>query len=217
MGAGPSVRSSASLMSAGVNHVTFALCRCTLVVLQRQPRLNYQTLSTLAVYKTTPKTEQLDKSHIMSEARADSFPAPSRTATGIVASTPTDLTLITFSDKMILTICQEGRLAQWVQVSLRDASPSNVDPASSSTGDQDELLPSCHLTPKTLLGARGDAGETLAHLCAAHVASQLAMRSGGAGAKEERTLMVGLGLRDRGKELGREGWFDLVELLQKVL
>ena len=49
------------------------------------------------------------------DIRQEGFPAPSKHATGIVNSKQTDITSINFSDKIILTISQEGRLAQWVR------------------------------------------------------------------------------------------------------
>lgn len=73
------------------------------------------------------------------------------------------------------------------------------------------LLPSTHLTPKTLLGAGGDDRETLGQLYAAQIASQISLRS----PEDRRILVLGLGLATYDPE--REAFFDLLELAQKVL
>lgn len=73
------------------------------------------------------------------------------------------------------------------------------------------LLPSTHLTPKTLLGGGGDDRETLGQLYASQLASHLSLRS----PDDRRTLVLGLGLAKIDTE--REAFFDLLELTQKVL
>lgn len=72
-------------------------------------------------------------------------------------------------------------------------------------------LPSLHLTPKTLLGGGTEDRETLGHLYAAQIASLLAMRS----PEDKRTLVLGLGFQKIDTQ--REAFFDVLELLQKVL
>jgi proteasome assembly chaperone 3 len=73
------------------------------------------------------------------------------------------------------------------------------------------MLPLGHLTPKTLLGAGGEQRETLGHLYASQIASVIATRN----PEESRTVVVGLGLQK--VEMEREAFFDLLELLQKVM
>ena len=46
--------------------------------------------------------------------RDDTFPAPSKTAEGTVGGIPTTATSTSFSDKILITLSQDGRLAQWV-------------------------------------------------------------------------------------------------------
>ena len=48
------------------------------------------------------------------DVREDDFPAPSRETTGTVGDVPTQITRLDFSDKILLTISQRGRLSQWV-------------------------------------------------------------------------------------------------------
>jgi proteasome assembly chaperone 3 len=77
--------------------------------------------------------------------------------------------------------------------------------------NNDDMLPLEHLTPKTLLGAGGDERETLGHLYASQLATVIATRN----PEETRTVVVGLGLQKVDKQ--RESFFDLLELLQKVI
>lgn len=62
-----------------------------------------------------------------------------------------------------------------------------------------------------MLGAGGDERETLGHLYAAQIASNLSLRS----PDDRRTLVLGLGLEK--PDLDREAFFDLLELAQTVL
>lgn len=73
------------------------------------------------------------------------------------------------------------------------------------------LLPSTHLTPKTLLGGGGEERETLGQLYAAQLASHASLKY----PDERRILVLGLGLEKVSGE--REGFFDLLELAQKVI
>jgi proteasome assembly chaperone 3 len=49
------------------------------------------------------------------DVREDDFPAPSRETAGTVGDVPTQITRLDFSDKILLTISQRGRLSQWVR------------------------------------------------------------------------------------------------------
>lgn len=72
-------------------------------------------------------------------------------------------------------------------------------------------LPASHLTPTTLVGAGGEDRETVGHLYAAQLASHLALRN----PSENRTLVLGLGLKN--VDTAREAFFDILELVQKVI
>lgn len=74
------------------------------------------------------------------------------------------------------------------------------------------LLPSTHLTPKTLLGGGGEERETLGQLYAAQLASAISLRS----PDDRRTLVLGLGLKTM-DTADREAFFDLLELATKVI
>ncbi|KAI1191086.1 hypothetical protein F5B17DRAFT_365617 [Nemania serpens] len=135
------------------------------------------------------------------------FPAASRHATGRIDGVSTEATALFFADRILITLCQEGRLSQWIQVPLSAPSPAAVDMALA----KESLLPMAHLTPKTLLGGGGEERESLAQLYAAQIASYIARRD----ADERRTLVVGLGLQRLRRD--REAFFDVLELVQKVL
>jgi proteasome assembly chaperone 3 len=163
--------------------------------------------------------------------REDAFPAKLSQATGAVNGVSTEVSRTDFSDKVLLTISQEGRLAQWVrldpslsnhhkrkyspiylrqvQVPLTAPSPATIDtvlPGSSSGS-----LPATHLTATTLLGGGNEARENIGRLYAAQIASLLNARD----PEDRRILLVGLGLGS--VDGGREAFFDVLELVQKVL
>ncbi|EWZ02220.1 hypothetical protein FOQG_02432 [Fusarium oxysporum f. sp. raphani 54005] len=143
------------------------------------------------------------------DVRQDSFPSRSREVSGLVNGIATEITSTSFADKILITISQEGRLSQWIQVPLTGSSSGVVEMnlPSSNKG----LLPSTHLTPTTLFGGGGEERETLGQLYAAQIASQICLRS----PDDRRILVLGLGLSKT--DLEREAFFDLLELAQKVL
>ncbi|KAM0523049.1 hypothetical protein ACHAPE_001541 [Trichoderma viride] len=143
------------------------------------------------------------------DIRQEPFPARSRSASGLVNGVATEVTLLEFSDKIMITLSQEGRLAQWIQVPMMGTSAGIVDMALPS--GKHGLLPSTHLAPKTLLGGGGDNRETLGQLYASQIASHISLRS----PEERRTLVFGFGLAKAEKE--QEAFFDLFELALKVL
>jgi proteasome assembly chaperone 3 len=73
------------------------------------------------------------------------------------------------------------------------------------------MLPLNHFTPKTLMGGGGEERETLGHLYASQIATVIATRN----PEERRTVIVGLGLLK--VDMEREAFFDIMELLQKVI
>ncbi len=96
-----------------------------------------------------------------------------------------------------------------VQIPLNSASPTHFDTAFPSGGG--DMLPLNHLTPKTLLGAGGEQRETMGHLYASQIASTIFTKN----PEETRTILIGFGLEK--VELERETFFDLLELVQKVI
>ena len=61
--------------------------------------------------------QALDKAFDMNQMRElmhHPFPASTKQAAGLVGGIPTDVMCVSFSDKILITITQKGRLAQWV-------------------------------------------------------------------------------------------------------
>ncbi|KAH8652524.1 hypothetical protein BX600DRAFT_441392 [Xylariales sp. PMI_506] len=142
-----------------------------------------------------------------SQIKEDPFPAPSKQTNGLIDGIQTEASSVFFADKIMVTLSQEGRLSQWIQVPLSAPSPASIDMALPTTS----LLPLHHLTPKTLLGGGGEERETSGQLYAVQIASFLARKD----PDERRTLLVGLGFTK--SKLDREAFFDLIELVQKIL
>ncbi|KAK4236232.1 hypothetical protein C8A03DRAFT_45734 [Achaetomium macrosporum] len=139
--------------------------------------------------------------------RTEPFPAPSKRTVGTVNGIVTEVESLSFSDKIMITASQDGRLAQWIQVPLSAPSPASVDMALPGAS----ALPSTHLTPKTLVGVGSEERETLGHLYASQIASHLALRD----PQDKRTLLLGLGLEK--VDGGGEAFYDLLELVLQVL
>jgi proteasome assembly chaperone 3 len=142
-----------------------------------------------------------------SQVIQEPFPAPTKQATGTIDGVPTEAASVSFEDKILVTLSQDGRLSQWIQVPLSAPSPATVEMALPNAS----LLPMSHLTPKTLLGGGGEEREALGQLYAVQIASHIARTD----SEERRTLVVGLGLAKL--EPRREAFFDVIELIQKVL
>lgn len=145
------------------------------------------------------------------------YPAPSRTVHGQVNSVSTEITTTSFTDRILITIAQEGRLAQWIQVPLSARDPQGLDgpldseAPESSTDDETDLLPMPHLTAKTLFGAANEERETTGQLYATQIASSILNKQ----PDETRILLVGLGLKDA--QPSREQFFDLLELVMQTI
>lgn len=58
--------------------------------------------------------------------RPEPFPAPSKQAVGTVNGAPTEVESLSFSDKIMITVSQGGRLAQWVSAR---STPGGASPA----------------------------------------------------------------------------------------
>lgn len=49
------------------------------------------------------------------------YPATTKRAAGFIKDVPTDVMVVGFADKLLITVTQAGRLAQWVSLSLLGA------------------------------------------------------------------------------------------------
>jgi proteasome assembly chaperone 3 len=54
----------------------------------------------------------------ISGIQQEPFPAKTKQAAGLIGGTETDISSISFSDKIMVTISQAGRLSQWVSIIL---------------------------------------------------------------------------------------------------
>ncbi|KAF2462290.1 hypothetical protein BDY21DRAFT_383251 [Lineolata rhizophorae] len=148
------------------------------------------------------------------EVSRDTFPARTRTAAGDVDGIPTCVMAVDFADKILVTISQSGRLAQWVHVPLAAADPdlssqrsaSAADPSYGEDGEDDGdavgkdpgLLPMTHLTATTVLGGTVPEREVAGQLCVTQIASAIVTKE----PEEQRLLVVGLGLEKARLERG---------------
>ncbi|KAI4240004.1 MAG: hypothetical protein LQ352_007740 [Teloschistes flavicans] len=140
-----------------------------------------------------------------------SYPATTKQAAGHIDGILTDVTSTIFSDKILVTITQGGRLAQWIHVPLEGSNATATDQYLPSATAEDNLLPMAHLTPKTLLGASNSERETIGQLYAAQIASFIANKN----PDEKRTVLIGLGLNKA--EASREDFYNVVDLVRKCL
>jgi len=147
------------------------------------------------------------------------FPASTKTSFSEILSIPTTATRVLFSDKIVLTISQLGRLNHWIHVPLSTANPtesSTMNAFSSYDDDGEErqdntLLPYSHLTATTVLGGTKPEFEVLGQTLAVTVASSLLAKR----PDEQKMLVLGLGLERA--DGGREGFDGLVGLCLDVL
>ncbi|KAF2203006.1 hypothetical protein GQ43DRAFT_367820 [Delitschia confertaspora ATCC 74209] len=144
------------------------------------------------------------------------FPAATKTASANIAGIETAATTISFADKILITISQNGRLAQWVHVPLSLSTTDN-NPLSNSYLDTDpslpntDLLPTPSLTATSILGGTNGELSTLGELLATQIASAIITRD----AREKRMVVLGLGL-DKSMA-GRERFAEIVGVVLGVL
>ncbi|KAI5205596.1 hypothetical protein AUEXF2481DRAFT_1773 [Aureobasidium subglaciale EXF-2481] len=134
------------------------------------------------------------------------FPAPSKSVNSTVAGIPTQITALNFSDKLVLTISQSGRLNHWLHVPLSGGRPLDngfLNPSSETDVDA-SLLPFAHLTATTVLGGTRGEFEVLGQTLATTIATALLMRN----PEEQRMLVLGLGLEKA--DYGRETFDELI-------
>jgi len=147
------------------------------------------------------------------------FPAPSKSNSGLANNSLTAITSLTFTDKLLITISQAGALSHWVHVPLATASADPMNPGMrfSSTNATDEdsessLLPRRDLTATTVLGGTKREDEVVGQTLATTIATAILMQR----PREERLLVLGLGLRDA-SQMGRQGFEEVVGLVLDCL
>ncbi|KAM3423118.1 hypothetical protein BST61_g574 [Cercospora zeina] len=143
------------------------------------------------------------------------FPAPSHTALGLINNVPTTATSIAFSDKIVITLSQAGRLSHWTHVSLASDSADPMNPNPISSGDpENDLLPMSHLTATTVLGGTKREDEIVGQTLATTIASAILMKR----PSESRLLVLGMGFENAAGTLTERALFDeAVGLVLEVL
>ncbi|KAK2803863.1 hypothetical protein FQN50_006871 [Emmonsiellopsis sp. PD_5] len=157
------------------------------------------------------------------------FPASTKQAAGVLGGISTDVMVVSFSDKIMVTVSQKGKLAQWVWHSEPSSHPlyrtdipqlhvplENTNPGTDGyhtlpDPNEDGLLPLPNLTATSVLGARGSERETIGQLYACQIASMIATKN----PDEKRLLVVGLGLDQ--PELDRDMFFGVIDLVMQCL
>lgn len=146
------------------------------------------------------------------DAYPSPFPAPSKSSSGLIDDTLTEVSSTSFSDKILITISQAGKLAHWVHVPLSTASaePMSSGPVS-SYNSENNLLPMSHLTATTVLGGTKRDDEVIGQTLATTIASAILMKR----PHEERLLVLGVGLHN--DMVGRVQFDQITGLILEVL
>ncbi|MCJ1322928.1 hypothetical protein MMC15_008278 [Xylographa vitiligo] len=139
------------------------------------------------------------------------YPATAKQAAGLVDGQVTDVMTMYFTDKIMITITQNGRLAQWLQVPLGSSNPGRADHFLPSGSADESLLPMPHLTASTLLGGSAPDRETIGQLYAVQIASAIALKN----PEEQRPVVIGLGLARL--DTSRERFFDIIDIVTQCL
>ncbi|KAL2002503.1 hypothetical protein VTN02DRAFT_6638 [Thermoascus thermophilus] len=139
------------------------------------------------------------------------FPAATTQAAGIVNGVKTDVMSVSFSDKILVTISQKGRLAHWLHVPMENHNPGTDGLHTLSDGNDDSLLPMTGLTAVSLLGGHAPGHDTIGQLYARQIASAIAMKR----PSEKRLLVIGLGLETA--EADRDVFFAIIDLVLQCI
>lgn len=144
------------------------------------------------------------------------FPAKSKTATNLVSNARTTATLLSFADKLLLTITQPSSntgVTHWLHVPMASPSTDPFNPGLFPSHDtENELLPMPHLTATTVLGGTKRDEEVVGQTLATTIASAILMKR----PAEERMLVLGIGIKGLGS-FGREQFNEIVGLMLEVL
>ncbi|OAX82029.1 hypothetical protein ACJ72_03626 [Emergomyces africanus] len=139
------------------------------------------------------------------------FPAPTKQAAGVLGGVLTEVMSVSFSDKILVTISQKGKLGQWLHVPLENTNPGTHGYHTLPDPNDDGLLPLPNLTATSVLGARGSQRETVGQLYACQIATAIATKN----PNEKRLLVVGLGFEQ--PELDRDIFFGVIDLVLKCI
>ncbi|OJD16602.1 hypothetical protein AJ78_03242 [Emergomyces pasteurianus Ep9510] len=139
------------------------------------------------------------------------FPASTKQAAGVLGGVLTEVMSVSFSDKILVTISQKGKLGQWLHVPLENTNPGTDGYHTLPNPNEDGLLPLPNLTATSVLGARGSQRETVGQLYACQIATAIVTKN----PNEKRLLVVGLGFEQ--PELDRDIFFAVIDLVLKCI
>ncbi|MCJ1312024.1 hypothetical protein MMC25_005698 [Agyrium rufum] len=147
------------------------------------------------------------------------YPAAFNQVSGTVHDVATDVSITQFSDKILVTVTQDGCLAHWLQVSPSQSLTGSTETylTLASIGDDEgedgsfDPLPMTHLTPVPLLGGHHNERDQLSNFYASQIASLIFTKN----PEERRAILVGFGFQK--SSMNREAFFDLMELVTKCL
>ncbi|KAL3430389.1 hypothetical protein BDV09DRAFT_22218 [Aspergillus tetrazonus] len=139
------------------------------------------------------------------------FPAATKRVSGNINGIHTDVMTIKFSDKIMITISQKGRLGHWLHVPLENKNPGTEGQHRIPDPANDGLLPLSNLTATSILGGRAPGHEIVGQLYARQIASAIVTKS----PNENRLLVVGLGLETA--EADRDVFFAVIDLVLQCI
>ncbi|KAK2852125.1 hypothetical protein FQN49_005342 [Arthroderma sp. PD_2] len=137
------------------------------------------------------------------------YPASTKQAAGVIGGQPTNVMVTSFQDKILVTVTQNGRLAQWLHVPMESSDPTSGFNTLSS--QEDGLLPRPEFNATPLLGGRSGDWEVIGQLYACQIATAIAAKS----PEEKRLLVVGLGLET--PDIDRDIYLGIVDLVLECL
>ncbi|KAJ5166402.1 uncharacterized protein N7482_005183 [Penicillium canariense] len=149
--------------------------------------------------------------HVLQGSLNLPFPAATKQVAGVVDEVKTDVMVMKFSDKIVVTISQEGRLAHWLHVPLGNQNPGTNGMHTFSEGTEDNLLPLSGLTATSILGGHAAGQDTIGQLFARQIATAIATKS----PAEKRLLVVGLGLGTAASD--RDSFFAIIDLVLQCI
>ncbi|USP80812.1 hypothetical protein yc1106_08086 [Curvularia clavata] len=144
------------------------------------------------------------------------YPARTNSATSTINGLETTARAVSFADKILITVTQQGRLAHWVHVPL-DIAATDAPVTSNSYNHRDEedpnsdLLPMHQLTATTILGGTIAELDILGQTLATQIASAIKQRD----ERESRMVVFGVGLDKSMAE--REAFSNLIGLVLRVI
>ncbi|EFQ97282.1 hypothetical protein MGYG_00323 [Nannizzia gypsea CBS 118893] len=138
------------------------------------------------------------------------YPASTKQAAGVVGGQQTDVMVVSFQDRILVTITQNGRLAQWLHVPMENPDPT-VGFQTLSSNQEDALLPRPEFNATPILGGRSGDWEVIGQLYACQIATAITTKT----PEEKRLLVVGLGLET--PDVDRDIYLGIVDLVLQCL